>query len=374
MQEHHIYWVALNRVKGIGAVRLRALLDHFGDARAAWEAQPGALAAAGLTPLLIDSLVDVRSNLDLARLAEDLEKHQIQVLTWQDEAYPRRLADIDQAPPVLYVRGELQPDDEWAVAVVGTRRISRYGRQVAEELGAFLAQQGITVVSGLARGVDGVTHQAALNAGGRTLAVMAHGLDTIYPNEHRGLAERIMQHGALISDYGVGVPPDSLNFPPRNRIISGLSIATVVVEAGQTSGALITADFAVEQGREVFMVPGNIYAPSSKGTNRYIQQGAQPLLTFDELLQVLDLTQITQQKSARVVLPENSTEALLFGLLGHEPLHINEIGALAEMPIHQVSSALALMELKGLVRQVGGMSYVAARELPAEYNVEAKTE
>ena len=273
MQEHHIYWVALNRVKGIGAVRLRALLDHFGDARAAWEAQPGALAAAGLTPLLIDSFVEVRSNLDLARLAEDLEKHQIQVLTWEDEAYPRRLADIDQAPPVLYVRGELQPDDEWAVAVVGTRRISRYGRQVAEELGAFLAHQGITVVSGLARGVDDVAHQAALNAGGRSLAVMAHGLDTVYPNEHRRLAERIMQQGALISDYGVDVPPDSRNFPPRNRIISGLCIATVV-EAGQTSGALITVDFAVEQGREVFMVPGNIYAPSSKGTNRYIQQGA----------------------------------------------------------------------------------------------------
>mgnify|MGYP003335647202 FL=1 len=374
MREDQIYWVALNRVKGIGAVRLRSLLDHFGDAQAAWEAQPGALAAAGLTPILIDSLVEVRQQLDLARLAEELDKHHIQVLTWQDENYPRRLSEIDQSPPILYVRGELQTDDEWAVAVVGTRRISRYGRQVAEELGAFLAHHGITVVSGLARGVDAVAHQAALNAGGRTLAVMAHGLDTVYPNEHRGLAEGIMQQGALISDYGVGVPPDSLNFPPRNRIISGLSIATVVVEAGQTSGALITADFAVEQGREVFMVPGNIYAPSSKGTNRYIQQGAQPLLHFDELLQVLDLTQITQHKTARVVLPENSTEALLFGLLGHEPLHINEIGALAEMPIHQVSSTLALMELKGLVRQVGGMSYVAARELPAEYNVEAKTE
>lgn len=374
MREDQIYWVALNRVKGIGAVRLRSLLDHFGDAQAAWEAQPGALAAAGLTPILIDSLVEVRQQLDLARLAEELDKHHIQVLTWQDENYPRRLSEIDQSPPILYVRGELQTDDEWAVAVVGTRRISRYGRQVAEELGAFLAHHGITVVSGLARGVDAVAHQAALNAGGRTLAVMAHGLDTVYPNDHRGLAEGIMQQGALISDYGVGVPPDSLNFPPRNRIISGLSIATVVVEAGQTSGALITADFAVEQGREVFMVPGNIYAPSSKGTNRYIQQGAQPLLHFDELLQVLDLTQITQHKTARVVLPENSTEALLFGLLGHEPLHINEIGALAEMPIHQVSSTLALMELKGLVRQVGGMSYVAARELPAEYNVEAKTE
>lgn len=370
MHDQRRYWLAITMVYGIGAVRFRALMNHFNDAQRAWQATPAELKAAGLTPTLIENFIQMRQSLNLERLEADLEKHQIQVLTWEDDDYPRRLREIDKSPPVLYLRGELLPDDEWAVAVVGTRRITQYGRQVAEELGAFLAHNGITVVSGLARGVDAVAHQAALNAGGRTLAVLAHGLDQVYPAQNRGLAKQIMEKGALISDYGLGVPPDAANFPPRNRIISGLSIATVVVEAGQTSGALITAEFAAEQGREVFVVPGNIYAPESKGANRWIQKGAQPLLHFGELLEALDLTQLTQQKSARVVLPENSTEALLFGLLSQQPLHVNEIGALADLPINQVSSALALMELKGLVRQVGGMNYVAARELRSDYVVD----
>ena len=370
MDDQRRYWLALTMVSGIGAVRFRALLDHFGDAQSAWQARSADLKAAALSPSVIENFTRLRQDLDLDRLEAELEQRQIRVLTWEDDLYPRRLRQIDTAPPVLYLRGELLPDDEWAVAVVGTRRVTSYGRQVAEELGTFLAHNGVTVVSGLARGVDAVAHQAALNAGGRTVAVLAHGLDQIYPAQNRRLAEQIRQQGALVSDYGLGVPPDALNFPPRNRIISGLSIATVVVEAGQTSGALITAEFAADQGREVFMVPGNIYAPQSKGTNRWIQKGAQPLLNFEELLETLDLTQLTQQKSARVMLPENSTEALLFGLLSQEPMHVNEIGALAELPINQVSSALALMELKGLVRQVGGMNYVAARELRTDYVVD----
>lgn len=371
MDEQRRYWLAVNMVYGIGSVRFRALLDYFGDARSAWHATPAEWKAAGLTPALIENFTKMRQTLDLDRIEADLAKRQVNVLTWDDDDdYPRRLRDIDTPPPVLYLRGNVLPDDDWAVAVVGTRRTTQYGRQVADELGAFLAHNGVTVVSGLALGVDSVAHQAAVNAGGRTLAVLAHGLDQVYPPKNRALAQQIVEHGALISDYGLGVPPDATNFPPRNRIISGLSIATVVVEAGQTSGALITAGFAAEQGREVFVVPGNIYAPQSKGANRLIQQGAQPLLNFEDLLQALDLTQLTQQKRARVVLPENSTEALLFGLLSQEPLHVNEIGALADLPINQVSSALALMELKGLVRQVGGMNYVAARELRADYVVD----
>lgn len=370
MDDQRRYWLALTMVHGIGAVRFRSLLEHFGDAQIAWQASPADLKAAGLSPSVIENFTRLRQDLDLDRLETELEQHEIQALTWEDDLYPRRLRQIDTAPPVLYLRGELMPDDDWAVAVVGTRRVTAYGRQVAEELGTFLAHNGVTVVSGLARGVDAVAHQSALNAGGRTVAVMAHGLDQIYPAQNRRLAEQIMQKGALVSDYGLGVPPDALNFPPRNRIISGLSIATVVVEAGQTSGALITAEFAADQGREVFMVPGNIYAPQSKGTNRWIQKGAQPLLSFEELLETLDLTQLTQQKRARVTLPEDSTEALLFGLLSQEPMHVNEIGALADLPINQVTSALALMELKGLVRQVGGMNYVAARELRTDYVVD----
>ncbi|MEX2161760.1 MAG: DNA-processing protein DprA [Anaerolineales bacterium] len=369
MTDERIYWLALNRVKGIGAVRLRALLDSFGSPQAAWEASPDRWRQTGLGEVYVANFIEARQTIDLSRLLPDLDKHNITALTWQDDAYPRKLRELDQAPPVLYVRGQLLPEDEWAVAVVGTRRVSPYGQQVAEEFGAFLAHNGITLVSGLAKGVDAISHRAALKAGGRTIAVLAHGLDQVYPVENRRLAEEIIAHGALVSDYAVGTPPDAANFPPRNRIISGLSLAVVIVEAGEQSGALITAGFAAEQGREVFAVPGNIFAPASKGTNMLIQRGAHPLVRFEDLLDLLNLEMMAEHKTAAAVLPADATEARLFGLLGAEPLHVNEIGALAQLPIDQVSSALALMELKGLVRQVGGMSYVAAREPRAEYQV-----
>jgi DNA processing protein len=253
------------------------------------------------------------------------------------------------------------------VAIVGTRRVSAYGRQVTEELGAFLARNGITIVSGLARGVDAIAHQAAIKAGGRTLAVLGCGVDRIYPPENRQLAEKMMSSGAIISDYAPGTPPDSANFPPRNRIISGLSMAVVVVEAGETSGALITAQFAIDQGREVFAVPGNILALQSKGTNRLIQEGARPLLGAQDVLDVLNLERVTEQRAVRKVLPSDSVERQLMGVLSQEPLHVDEIRNQTGLSIDRVSATLVMMELKGLVRQVGGMNYVAVREEQAEY-------
>ena len=373
MTDERNYWLALNMVKGIGAVRFRGLLDSFGNPRTAWSASLSQLRAAGLGESIVANFVDAQKKIDPDSIPAHLEKHQVQALTWEDEDYPRRLRELDQAPPVLYYRGELLPTDEWAVAVVGTRRLTHYGQQVAEELGSFLGRNGITVVSGLAKGVDAIAHQAAIKAGGRSIAVLAHGLDQIYPIENRKLGEDIIATGALVSDYGIGTQPDAANFPPRNRIISGLSLAVVIVEAGVESGALITAGFAAEQGREVFSVPGSIYSPASKGTNLLIQKGAHPLVQFEEVLETLNLEMMGEQKSARLVLPADATEAKLFELLGQEPLHVDEIGALAELPIEQVSSTLALMELKGLVRQVGGMNYVAAREARAEYTTEAKS-
>jgi len=362
------YWVGFNLVKGIGAVRLQALREHFSDLSIAWQAPEDALRAAGLSQKLAERVAQVRTDVDLERMLEKIAGQGITVLTWEDEQYPRRLKEIDQPPPVLYVRGTLKTEDEWAVAVVGTRRISAYGRQVSEELAASLAQSGVTVVSGLARGVDAVAHQSALKAGGRTLAVLGSGVDRIYPPEHRGLAEQMLAHGALLSDYAPGTPPDASNFPPRNRIISGLSMAVVVVEAGETSGALITAQFAVDQGRDVFAVSGNILAPQSKGTNRLIQQGAQPLLAVRDLLETLDLNLATEQRSVRKVLPANEVEARLLGLLGPEPMHLDEIGQQTGLPIERVSATLVMMELKGLVRQVGGLNYVAVREDQADYS------
>jgi DNA processing protein len=239
---------------------------------------------------------------------------------------------------------------------------------VAEEVATMLAHNGVTIVSGLARGVDSIAHQAAVKAGGRTLSVLGNGVDLVYPPENRLLASQIMEHGALISDYALGTPPDGLNFPPRNRIISGLSLAVIIIEAGMTSGALITASFAAEQGRDVFAVPGNINAPQSQGTNRLIRDGAQPLLNPQDVLEALNLTMVTEHQAIRVALPSDPVESRLYKLLSQEPMHVDEIRAKTDMPIEAVSATLAMMELKGMVRQVGGMNYIAVRENPATYD------
>ncbi len=348
-------------------MRFQALLRYFGDARTAWEAPVGELQQAGLSNRLIENLIHLRSTISLEQVWDNIQSLGINVLTWEDEGYPCRLREIEQPPPVLYIRGELTSEDERSVAVVGTRRVTSYGRRVAEDIASTLAQNGVTVISGLARGVDAIAHQAALEAGGRTLAVMGCGLDTIYPPEHRRLAESILNQGAWISDYPPGTPPEGSNFPPRNRIISGLSLAVVIVEASEKSGALITAAFAADQGREVFAVPGYITAPQSRGTNRLIQNGANPLLEPRDVLEALNLNMNIEQRAARTVLPGDALEAQLFQILGDEPLHIDEIYARTDIPIERVAATLTMMELKGMVRQVGGMQYIAIRESQAVY-------
>ena len=364
------YWVGFNLVKGIGAVRFQTLLNAFGNLESAWNATLFDLAGAGLSAKLVERVAQIRANVDLDDFLAKTQKAGIRILTWQDDEYPAHLKEIDQPPPVLYLRGEITPEDGWSVAIVGTRAVTPYGRQVTEELATTLSQHGVTIVSGLARGVDAVAHSAALKAGGRTLAVLGSGVDKIYPPEHRQMAEKISASGAVISDYAPGTPPESANFPPRNRIISGLSMAIVVVEAGDTSGALITAEFAAEQGRDVFALPGNIYAPQSKGTNRLLRNGAKTLLSPKDVLEALDLTRNVERREIRKVLPADTTEAALLDTLGPEPIHVDEIRNRTGLPIEKVSSALTMMELKGMVRQVGGMNYVAVREEPAEYNVD----
>ena len=364
------FWVGFNLIKGIGAVRMQSLIAYFGDLESAWKASPAELAQAGLGLKVIERVVQARESVDLEKVWAKIEKQGIKILTWHDETYPQRLKEIDQPPPVLYIRGEYLPDDLFAVAIVGTRRVTSYGRQITEELSSFLAANSMTVISGLARGVDAIAHQTSLKAGGRTIAVLGSGVDKIYPPEHRALAEQMMERGCIISDYAPGTPPEASNFPPRNRIISGLSLAVVVVEAGETSGALITAEFAAEQGREVFAVPGSILAPQSKGTNKLIQNGALPLLSVNDLMQALDITRVGEQKAVRKIMPADAIEAKLLTVLTQEPLHVDEIRNQSELPIEKVSAALVLMELKGMVRQVGGMNYVAVREDESEYRVD----
>jgi DNA processing protein len=361
------YWIGFNFVKGIGPVRFQKLLDFFGKPEIAWQAPPEALREAGLGEKIVDNVLQARATISLDKEWEKIQQQGITVFTWEDDGYPHRLNEIDQPPPVLYVKGDLSPDDEWPVAIVGTRRVTAYGRQVTDEIAGSLSRSGVTIISGMARGVDGIAHKAALSSGGRTIAVLGSGVDWIYPPEHRALADQIIEQGALISDYAPGTPPEASNFPARNRIISGLSMAVVVTEAGQRSGALITASFAADQGRDVFAVPGSIKSPQSRGTNRLIQDGAYLVQDSKDVLEVLSLTMLTQHRAARVALPADEVEAQLFQTLGHEPMHIDEIGTKTELPIEKVAATLALMELKGMVRQVGGMNYVAVRESQADY-------
>lgn len=364
------YWVAFSRVGGIGAVRLRALLDAFGDLETAWRAPASELSRAGLGPQTLASLLEARSHLDPEAELARVEQAGCQVLTWEDESYPARLREITQPPPVLYMWGEILPQDRWAAAVVGTRRPTSYGQAAAREIAGALAASGLTVVSGLARGIDSLAHLAALDAGGRTLAVLGSGIDQLYPPEHRLLAERIAASGAVLTDYALGTKPEAGNFPPRNRIISGLALAVILVEAGEGSGALITADFAADQGREVFAVPGSIYSRASRGTNALIRTGANVLTSPDDVLEALNLDVVVRQEAMSEALPEDDGERKVLGALTFEPTHVDEVQTRCGLPAAQVAASLAMLELKGRVRQVGGMQYVRARERRAAYRVD----
>ncbi len=364
------YWLGFNLVRGIGPVRLRALLDHFGDIRAAWDAPADALVHMGLDRRALNNLLLARQQVDLEQVVQRVEAAGVQVLTWESAAYPQLLNQIPDPPPVLFVRGELTPADEWAVALVGTRKPTTYGRETARQLAADLAGHRVTVVSGLARGIDAVAHRAALEAGGRTIAVLGSGVDQIYPPEHRKLAEEIIANGALVSDYPLGTKPEGINFPPRNRIISGLSLGVVVVEAGAESGALITADFAADQGREVFAVPGNISNPAAAGCNRLLRDGAHVVTEARDILETLHMDSLAAKQEARQLLPADPTEAAILAQLTAEPVHIDDLSRATHLPAATLSSTLVMMELKGMVRQVGTMQYVVAREAEGPYTVQ----
>ncbi len=357
------YWLGFNVIKGVGPVRLRGLHQYFGDLETAWRASEADLQAAGLDRRTLASVLQARQAINLDKLVEDVDALGAAALTLDDPDYPALLRELPDAPPVLYVKGTLLEVDQWAVAFVGTRRSTAYGRDVTHELVSSLVGAGITIVSGLALGIDAAAHKAALDAGGRTIAVMGCGIDMIYPPEHRHLAAVIMDHGAVVTEFPPGTPPEGKNFPVRNRTISGLSLGVVVVEAPANSGALLTAEQALEQGRDVFAVPGNVTSRSSVGANRLIQQGAKLVISAEDILDELNLTRTTVETSRqiRAVAPANEMEAVLLRHLTDEPCHIDDLCQITNLPITQVSSTLAIMELKGIVRRLEGMNYTLAR-------------
>ena len=367
------YWLGFNLVKGIGPAKVQALLDHFGSLGSAWEATELQLQKIGLDKRAISTFLKTRRELDLDTEMARIEKANVELLTWQSDKYPSYLQEIPNPPHLLYMHGNIIEADQWAVAVVGTRRLTAYGRQITKDLVAGLMRNNITVVSGLARGIDAIAHKTAVEMNGRTIGVLGSGLDCIYPAEHRELAQTIMNgHGAIISEYGLGIRPEAKNFPPRNRIISGLALGVIVVEAGERSGALITTNFALDQDREVFAVPGNINSPVSKGPNKLIQEGAKLITNVDDVLAELNLKMVAEHTAVQLALPETNEEIALYTYLSAQPLHVDELSRETGLPSNTVSSTLTMMELKGIVNQVGGMKYVLSREPDPVYDVKTK--
>ncbi len=363
------YWLGFNLAKGVGPARLQRLMTRYASLEAAWWASEHELAALGFDRRAVAGLLEARATLDLDAELARVEAADIRLIPLNDPAYPRTLREIPDPPPLLYLQGDLAEVDQWAVAVVGTRRVSSYGRQITRQLVEGLVANGVTIVSGLARGTDTIAHQTALETGGRTLAVLGSGLDRLYPPENRRLARRIIDsgQGAVLTEYGLGVAPEARNFPPRNRVISGLSLGALLVEAGERSGALITARFALEQDREVFAVPGNINSPLSAGPNRLIQDGAKAVLTVDDILEELNLAMVSDRVAVQLALPESAEEALLLARLSAQPLHVDDLVRDSGLESAAVSSTLTLMELKGLVQAVGGMRFVRVREPAPAY-------
>ena len=361
------YWVAFARIPSIGTARVRRLEAAFRSLEEAWSAPVEALARAGLEKGPLRQVTTWRPQIDPDAEMERLEQLGGRALTWHDPEYPAALKEIYDPPPVLFVKGRFLERDQRAVAVVGTRSPTVYGREAVAALSRDLAGSGVTIVSGLARGIDGIAHTAALEVGGRTIAVMGSGLDVFYPAEHRALAERVVESGVLMSEHSLGTRPVAQNFPRRNRLLSGLSLGVLGVEGTPKSGAMITVMHALEQGRDVFAVPGSIFSPASRGPNRLVQDGAKLVLDHTDVLEELNLSTLERQASFSDFEAPSGEGNELLEYIGVEPVHIDDVIRRAGLPIPAVSSALALLELRGAVRQVGAMHYVRVRETSGAY-------
>ena len=357
--DHLQFRVAFTHVTGIGPARMAALERFFDSLEEAWRADRTHLGEAGLDKRTIEELENTRLSLDPAEAYEQMLNAGVAALTPDDDGYPRRLREIPDPPPLLYIRGQLLERDEWSLAIVGTRRPTPYGVQVTRTLTSELANAGLTIVSGLARGVDGIAHETTLDQNGRTLAIVASGLDRVYPPEHKRLAARILDSGgAMLSEYPLGKRPDARYFPRRNRIIAGVALGALVTEAGEKSGTWHTVTSALDQGREVFAVPGPITSDQSVGANNIIKRGLGKLVTCaQDVLDELNLGPIERQAELVEQLPEDPMEALLLEQLGSEPIHVDELSRLIQQPVHETAAAMATLELKGFIHQVGPMTY-----------------
>jgi|UniRef100_A0A7V6A2W2 DNA processing protein len=360
-------WLALQGIPGIGPVLFHRLVEAFGSPARVFQTPFSQLCALrGISDALAQTILDFRHWDRVEEHLSRLRTWGAEIITLDDPGYPLRLTEIPFPPPVLFVKGEIKPEDSLALAMVGTRNASYYGKKTCRSLARELARRGVTIVSGLARGIDTVAHQGALEGGGRTLAVLGCGLDVVYPPENRELYGLIPENGALITEYPLGAPPEAHNFPRRNRIISGLALGVLVVEAGLKSGTQITAQCALDQNREVLAVPGPVNSPTSAGPHRLIQTGAKLVQNVDDILAELPQAggPIKAKAGAAPELPRRPGPVLfakddpLLPLLGAAPLQLEELVQASHLPAAEVMSRLTLLELQGLVRELPGKCYV----------------
>jgi DNA processing protein len=366
-----IDWIALNSVNGLGPVRIKRLLEQFGSPEELFKRSASEVRRTGIAPDECLTQLFAKELLEEAEAqAAAAEKKGIRIVTLSDAAYPLYLREIFAPPPVLYVKGDLSVFSLHALSVVGTRTPSYYGKSVTAMLVKELITHGLAVISGLATGIDTIAHKTAVDSGGRTIAVLGSGIDHAYSNRDPGLNEKIMQSGAIVSEFPLGTPPVPYNFPRRNRIISGCAAGTLVVEGSEKSGALITAYYALQQGRDVFAVPGPITSALSMGPFNLIKQGAIPARSGHEIAEALSLIENPHLKSLPSSITPlipidllSATEREVFDRLSDAPRRIDELSEATGKPVMQLFSVLLNLELKGLVRQISGQQYVLPESL-----------
>lgn len=349
-------------VQEIGPVTGRKLLAAFGNPENIFKTSSNdLLSVKGINMERAENIRKFRQWDEVEKYIGFIKKKEISVVPYQDDRYPEVLKNLEDAPLVLYMKGEYHPDDRFAIGIVGSRKHTPYGESVTQRIAGGLSAAGFTVISGLARGIDTLSHKSALAAGGRTIAVLGSGLDVYYPPENKGLTKQIASSGCVISEFLPGAMPNKENFPRRNRLISGLSLGILVVEATDNSGSLITAGYALEQNKEVFAVPGNITSRNSEGTNKLIKQGAKIVLKTDDIIEELAPAlkgYIRSELNERVRL--EGEENRLCAMLSREPKHVDLISRESGMPVTQLLGLLLSLELKGIVKQASGKRFYIA--------------
>lgn len=351
------FWIATSAIPGVGTVTFNYLLRKFKSLKRFWEVSDEQVRKLRIDSKTKESIIEFRAKVDPNVYLATVYEREIKVLSLPDREYPANLRQISDAPPVLYYKGSLLPTDDLAIGVVGARFATSYGRQVTEKLVFDLVSAGLTVVSGLAKGIDSFAHKAAIDAGGRTIAVLGNGVDLIYPPENKGLADLIVENGALVSEFPLGFPSVPSNFPARNRIIAGLSLGVLVTEAAVDSGSLITAGQAAEQGREVFAVPGPVNSKMSAGANNLLKEGVHPATEASDILQILDIERKKLQYPSKETPLKgqvaDKTEKRILDLLDGQTKHIDVIVRESGLATDKVSTALSMMEIRGIVKNYG---------------------